>query len=288
VNQTILFAILTLCILGAAAAAILYYIAQKFKVYEDPAIDVVNGMLPGANCGGCGYAGCRALAESIVKTGDLEKFKCPVGGNDTMNNIASYLGLQATEVEPSVAVIRCNGSKSNAPARVNYEGATSCAFAHYLSSGESGCPFGCLGEGDCVVACKFDAIIIDESSGLPVVDEIKCTACGACVKVCPRNIIEIRPKGKKSRRIYVSCVNKEKGGIARKNCSVACIGCGKCVKVCEYEAIVMNDNLAYLDASKCKLCRKCVEACPNGSILELNFPPRKQKPLEESVSVETL
>ncbi len=119
-------------------------------------------------------------------------------------------------------------------------------------------------------------------------DEIKCTACGACVKVCPRNIIEIRPKGKKSRRIYVSCVNKEKGGIARKNCSVACIGCGKCVKVCEYEAIVMNDNLAYLDASKCKLCRKCVEACPNGSILELNFPPRKQKPLEESVSVETL
>lgn len=285
-NQTILFAILTLSILGVASAVILYFIAQKFKVYEDPAIDVVNGMLPGANCGGCGYAGCRALAESIVKTSDLEKFRCPVGGNETMKNIAGYLGLQAAEMEPSVAVIRCSGSRTNAPARVHYEGAASCAFAHSLSAGESGCPYGCLGEGDCVMVCKFDAIVIDKETGLPVVDEEKCTACGACVRSCPRSIIEIRPKGKKSRRIYVSCVNREKGAIARKNCTVACIGCSRCVKECEFDAITIVDNLAYIDAEKCKLCRKCVAVCPTDSILELNFPPRKQK-TDEAIPTET-
>lgn len=285
-NQTILFAILTLSILGVASAVILYFIAQKFKVYEDPAIDVVNGMLPGANCGGCGYAGCRALAESIVKTSDLEKFRCPVGGNETMKNIAGYLGLQAAEMEPSVAVIRCSGSRTNAPARVHYEGAASCAFAHSLSAGESGCPYGCLGEGDCVMVCKFDAIVIDKETGLPVVDEEKCTACGACVRSCPRSIIEIRPKGKKSRRIYVSCVNREKGAIARKNCTVACIGCSRCVKECEFDAITIVDNLAYIDSEKCKLCRKCVAVCPTDSILELNFPPRKQK-TDEAIPTET-
>ncbi len=283
-NQTILFAILTLSILGVASAVILYFIAQKFKVYEDPAIDVVNSMLPGANCGGCGYAGCRALAELIVKTHELDKYRCPVGGNDTIKNIAAYLGLQAAEMEPGVAVVRCNGSRANAPVRINYEGATSCAFSNSLSAGKSGCPFGCLGEGDCVSVCKFDAIVIDTITGLPIVDEEKCTACGACVNACPRHIIEVRPKGKKSRRIYVSCVNREKGAIARKNCTVACIGCGKCIKVCEYEAITLNENLAYIDATKCRLCRKCVEACPNQSIIELNFPQRKQK-VEDPVPV---
>jgi len=290
VNQTILFAIITLCILGIAAAVILYYIAQKFKVIEDPNIDIVNDMLPGANCGGCGFAGCRALAEAIVKSKDLSLQKCPVGGNDVMKQISEFLGLNAVESDPLIAVIRCQGSKANAPTRVMYEGAESCAFSHYLSAGESGCPYGCLGEGDCVRACLFDAIVMDETSGLPIVSDDKCVACGACVKACPRSIIEMRPKGKKNRRIYVSCINKEKGAVARKNCSVACIGCGKCVKECAFEAITLIENLAYIDPLKCTLCRKCVIVCPTEAISELNFPKRKEKldNGEVSVPIETV
>jgi ferredoxin len=115
---------------------------------------------------------------------------------------------------------------------------------------------------------------------------VKCIACGACVKACPRQIIEIRPKGKKDRRIYVSCVNKEKGGIARKNCSVACIGCGKCVKICPFEAITLVDNLAYINFEKCKLCRKCVKECPTNAIAEMNFPASKEKSQSVSEEVE--
>ena len=134
-----------------------------------------------------------------------------------------------------------------------------------------------LGCGDCVAACQFDAIHMNPETGLPEVDEAKCTACGACVKACPKAIIEIRPQGKKSRRVYVSCVNKDKGAVARKACTVSCIGCGKCVKTCPFEAITLENNLAYIDPDKCKSCRKCVEVCPQNTIIELNFPPRKPK-----------
>jgi Na+-translocating ferredoxin:NAD+ oxidoreductase RNF subunit RnfB len=280
VNETVLFAVLSLSAIGVASAVILYFVAQKFKVIEDPRIDVVNEILPGANCGGCGLAGCRAFAEELVKTGDLSKLNCPVGGSDTMKQIASVLGLEAEEKEPMIAVVRCNGSRINAPQKVIFDGASSCAFAHALSAGESGCPNGCLGLGDCVVSCKFDAIYISPETGLPVVSDEKCVACGACVTACPRKIIELRKKGKKDRRIFVSCVNTEKGGPAKKNCSVACIGCGKCVKECPYEAITLQNNLAYIDYEKCKLCRKCAPVCPTGAILETNFPLRKEKPGE--------
>jgi ferredoxin len=186
------------------------------------------------------------------------------------------------EQDPLIAVVRCNGSHAHSPKKVNYQGAASCAFAHNLFSGEGGCQFGCLGLGDCVKSCDFDAIHMDPETGLPVVND-KCVACGACVKACPRDIIELRPKGKKDRRIFVSCVNKERGGPAKKNCSVACIGCGKCVKVCPFDAITMENNLAYIDPIKCKLCRKCVPECPTEAIHELNFPIRKVK--EEPVVV---
>lgn len=285
-NDALLYAIISLGATGTAAALILYFVAQKFKVIEDPRIDQVAEQLPGANCGGCGFAGCRNFAEAIVKAGNMDNLSCPVGGNKLNAAIAPIMGIEVVEKDPMIAVVRCNGSRKNAPVKYEYDGASTCQFAHNLFAGESGCPNGCLGLGDCVTSCKFDAIFIDEETGLPVIDEEKCVACGACVKACPRSIIELRLKGKKSRRIYVQCINTEKGGVARKNCVVACIGCGKCVKVCEFDAITLENNLAYIDDEKCRLCRKCVAECPQNSIIELNFPPRKEK--AESVSETTV
>ncbi len=281
-NEITLISVISLGSLGAIAAIVLYFVAQKFKVIEDPRIDVVEEKLPGANCGGCGLAGCRALAEAIVKAESLEGFSCPPGGNEAMKDIADALGLVAEESEPMIAVLRCNGTRENSPPKVKYEGATTCQFAHSLFSGEGGCPYGCLGCGDCVLACSFDAMYMDEKTGLPVIIDDKCVACGKCVQACPRNIIQMRKKGKKSRRIFVSCINTEKGGVARKSCKVACIGCGKCVKECKFEAITLENFLAYIDYEKCKLCRKCPPVCPTGAIHELNFPPRKEKKEEKA------
>lgn len=279
-SDVIIFAVVSLGGIGIAASVILYFVAQKFKVIEDPRIDEVEQSLPAANCGGCGLAGCRAFAEATVKQGDekgnLEGLNCPVGGNEVMALVAKILNLEVEEQDPLIAVVRCNGSRANSPVKASYEGASSCAFAHNLFSGEGGCSYGCLGLGDCVRACNFDAIHMNPETGLPVVND-KCVACGACVVACPRDIIELRPKGKKDKRIYVCCVNKEKGGPAKKNCDVACIGCGKCVKVCPFDAITMENNLAYIDPIKCKLCRKCVPECPTNAIHEINFPPPKVK-----------
>lgn len=234
-------------------------------------------MLPQANCGGCGYPGCSGFADACVKAGSLDGKLCPVGGQPVMTKIAGILGLDAAASEPMVAVVRCNGTCANRPRVNQYDGARSCAIAASLYGGETGCSYGCLGCGDCVAACQFDAIRMNPETGLPEVDEEKCTACGACAKACPKSIIEIRPQGKKSRRVYVQCVNKDKGAVARKACTAACIGCGKCMKVCPFEAITLENNLAYIDPNKCKSCRKCEEACPQNTIIALNFPPRKPK-----------
>jgi len=280
VDNIIIIAIVALGALGLIAAIILYFIANKFKVFEDPKIDEVEEALPSANCGGCGFPGCRAYAEATVKAakenGNLDGLNCPVGGNEVAQQVGSILGLEVEVKEPMIAVIRCNGSHSNSPGKVAYEGATSCAFAHALYSGEGGCQYGCLGLGDCVDACDFDAIHMNPETGLPEVND-KCTACGACVIACPRDIIELRKRGPKEKRIFVSCVNKEKGAPAKKNCTVACIGCGKCEKVCNFDAITITSFLAYIDFSKCTLCRKCVEVCPTNAIHEINFRPRKPK-----------
>jgi len=274
-STTILYTVLTLSIIGTLSAIILYFVAQKFKVYEDPRIDDIESALPGANCGGCGYAGCRAFADACVSKCELSDLFCPVGGNDTMGSVADILGIEAVKKDPKVAVLRCNGTCEFRPKTNIFDGAVSCAIAASLYSGDTGCQYGCLGCGDCVVACDFDAIHMNPVTGLPEVVDEKCVACGACVKACPKTLIELRKKAPKDRKIYVACRNQDKGGIARKSCSVACIGCSKCEKECKYDAITIANNLAFIDADKCKLCRKCVSVCPTNSIIELNFPPRK-------------
>ncbi|MCT4603346.1 MAG: Fe-S cluster domain-containing protein [Marinifilum sp.] len=270
--------ILALCAIGVTAAIILFFVAQKFKVYEDPRIDEVEEALPAANCGGCGYPGCRGFAEALVKADDISNFNCPVGGAAVMSHVGALLGHEVKVADPTVAVVRCNGTCENRPKTNQYDGASSCSIAASLYSGETGCQYGCLGLGECVEACNFDAMYMDKETGLPVIIEDKCVSCGACVTACPNNIIELRKKGPKSRRIFVSCVNKDKGAVAKKACNVACIGCRKCEKECPFDAIVVENNLAYIDYDKCKLCRKCVVVCPTNAIHELNFPPRKEKP----------
>ncbi len=278
----ILVAVISLGAIGLISAIVLFVASKKFAVYEDPQIGEVAEVLPQANCGGCGYPGCAGFAEACVKAGSLEGKLCPVGGQPVMARVAAILGLEAASAEPKVAVVRCNGSCEHRPRTTRYDGVSSCAVANATYGGETDCTFGCLGCGDCVDACQFDAIHMNPETGLPEVDENACTACGACVKACPRRIIELRPKGKNNRRVYVSCVNKDKGAQTRKACSVGCIGCGKCVKVCPFEAITLENNLAYIDPAKCKLCRKCEAECPQGAILAVNFPPRKPK-VETSV-----
>jgi electron transport complex protein RnfB len=280
-SLTVPITIITLSLLAILFAVILYFIAQKFKVYEDPRIDEVQAALPAANCGGCGFAGCRNFAEALVRADSFEGLNCPVGGAAVMKGVAKILGKEALAVEPLVGApeYRTHTSK--------YDGIPDCRMAHNLYLGETDCSYGCLGYGDCVRACKFDAMFMDTATGLPVIIDDKCVACGACVKACPRNLIELRKKAKKDRKLYVACLNCDKGGPARRACKVACIACNKCFNVCEFGAITIENNLAYIDAFKCTFCRKCVTECPTGSILEFNFPPRKPK-AEEKVESKTV
>ena len=274
-TSTFVFTVIMFSVLGVLLAAVLYFVAQKFKVFEDPRIDEVAELLPGANCGGCGCAGCRAFAESCVGAESLDDLFCPVGGNSVMGSVAQVLGKSAAEKEPMISVLRCGGSYDKREQTNWYDGMGSCAVAAKLYDGDTACRYGCLMLGDCARACSFGGLYLDPQTGLPVADESVCTACGSCVKACPKSLLELRNKGPKGRRVYVGCHNRDKGATARKACGVACIGCGKCVKVCSFEAISLQDNLAYIDFTKCKLCRKCVGECPTGAIVEVNFPPKK-------------
>ena len=210
-----------------------------------------------------------------------------------MCKVSEFLGHAVCQATPKIAVVRCNGSCANRPRTNKFDGAKNCKIATQLYAGETNCSYGCLGFGDCAAACQFDAIKINTETGIPEVDEEKCTACGACVKACPKKVIELRNKGVKGRRVFVSCVNKDKGGVARKACSAACIGCGKCQKVCPFGAIKVENNLAYIDFELCRSCRKCVNECPTGAIHDVNFPtpaPMAVKPVAvkpETLKVET-
>lgn len=284
-GSTVLITVICLSLLSMISAVMLYFVAQKFKVFEDPRIDEILEILPSANCGGCGFAGCRNFAEALVKADTFDGLNCPVGGAVVMGNAAKILGKEAQVLDPLVAVLLCNGTPENRPMTSRYDGASDCRISNNLYIGETDCSYGCLGNGDCVDVCNFNAMYMDSGTGLPLIIDDKCVSCGACLKACPRNLIELRKKSKKDRKIYVACSNCDKGGLARRACKVACIACNKCFKVCEFNAITIENNLAYIDATKCTFCRKCVTECPTGSIIELNFPPRK---LKEEVQAETL
>ncbi len=277
----IVIAAIVLGVIGLIAAVVLYATSQKFAVWEDPRIKQVSDVLPQANCGGCGYPGCSGFASACVnaaESGSLGDLNCAPGGETVMKQVTEILGMEQSSAVRKVAVVRCQGNCEVRPHGVTFDGAHSCRVQNMTGMGETLCAYGCLGNGDCVLACQFGAITINPQTGLAEVNEDKCTGCGACVKACPRLIIELRPQGPKNRKIVVLCNNKDKGALATKACKMSCIGCGKCVKVCEkFEAISVNNNVAYIDAEKCKMCRKCEEVCPRGAIKAINFPPRKPK-----------
>lgn len=279
----ILTSVIALGAIALISSVVLYLVSKKFAVNEDPRIGTVSELLPGANCGGCGFAGCSGMACALVAgadNGTIEGLRCPVGGDEVMEKIADALGMAASSSEPLVAVVRCNGTCDNRPRIAEYDGLQTCAAVNSTSAGETECGYGCLGCGDCVGACQFDAIHMNPETCLPEVDEEKCTSCGACVKACPRNIIELRKKGPNGHRVYVQCVNKDKGAVAKKACSVACIGCGKCEKVCQSDAITIENNLSYIDFNKCSVCTKCVDECPTGAIVKINFTIKKKAEVE--------
>ena len=285
----ILIAVIVLGAIALVSAVVLYITSKRFAVYEDPRLETITEALPGANCGGCGFPGCGGMADALVKgadAGSIEGLFCPVGGQKVMENVADLLGMTVEKTDPMVAVVRCNGTCENRPRIAEYNGLRTCAAIHATGAGETACGFGCLGCGDCVSACQFEAIHMNPETGLPEVDDEKCTACGACVKACPRSIIELRKKGPKNRRIYVQCVNKDKGPAAMKACKVSCIACGKCFKACRFDAITIENNLSYIDYNKCKMCRKCVNECPTHAITALNFPVKKIVKVEEKTAID--
>lgn len=260
----------TLILGGTAlsAAVILYLVSKKFAVSRDETVIAIAEVLPQANCGGCGKAGCADFASSCAKADEatFANLYCPVGGRKVMEKIAAIKGFAAAEKNPTIAVLRCQGSCSNAPAKTTYEAVSSCKIAHRISAGQSGCPDGCLHLADCVKVCKFGALLFDEAGGMPVINAAKCVSCGACVKACPRGLFEIRPLQNNS-LVYTACRNRQKGAVARKNCSKACIGCMKCSKICDL--IKVENNLSYIPAevNATALGAELKNNCPTGAII---------------------
>jgi Na+-translocating ferredoxin:NAD+ oxidoreductase RNF subunit RnfB len=254
--------------LAVLAAVVLYNVSKKFAVEQSPVMEEILKKLPGANCGGCGKAGCQAFALACTEASE-DEFKnllCPVGGSKVMSEIAEIKGFGAIKGVKTCAVLRCQGTCQNAPDKIEYTGLKSCRIANMVMTAVSGCPNGCMRLGDCIKVCRFGALSMDKVTGMPVIDADKCTSCGACVKRCPRGLFEIRPIEKNS-QVYVACRNQEKGAAARKNCSAACIACGKCTKI--HDSIKIENNLSYIptEVSPAEFGQKLADECPVKAII---------------------
>jgi electron transport complex protein RnfB len=257
-------AVLVLGLTGAVFGVVLAVAAKKFHVEQDPRQDEIAELLPGANCGACGFPGCSGLAASIV-AGDAPCNACPVSGSEVASKIASIMGVElASEGEKKVARVLCQGDLEKCEQRYVYDGLRQCKAQNMVAGGAKSCVYGCLGLGSCVDVCKFDAIHMGPL-GLPVVDEAKCTSCGMCVEACPRGIIQLMPI---SQQVTVLCRSEAKGAEVRKTCKIGCIGCGICQKACPKGAITLKDNLAIINCELCDGCGICVEKCPTKCIVK--------------------
>ncbi len=238
----------------------LAFASQKFAIGTDPKEEQIRQVLPGVNCGACGYPGCDGFAAAVA-AGQAPITGCTVGGSSVAQDIGLIMGLEAEETQRKVAKVLCAGDCDKATNKYHYDGIEDCVAASMLADGPKECSFGCLGLGTCVRACPFDAIYIDK--GIAVVDEEKCTGCEICVAVCPKNIIEMIPV---SSQVQVMCKSEDKGRDVRKYCTVGCIACKNCERACEYDAIKVENNVARIDYDKCVNCMVCAEKCPTKSI----------------------
>ena len=270
----ILIAIAILGGLGLVFGLVLAAASKVFYVETDPRLDQLNECLPGANCGGCGFAGCGAYAEAVLK-GEAPVGKCASGGNEAAKAMASIMGVEAGEVTRKVALVRCSGARTydaegnltkGAKMKATYEGFHDCLAASRVGgSGPLSCKFGCLGYGSCTKVCKYGAISV--KNGVAVVDEDLCVGCMACAQVCPRKIITaVEP----SQNVIIACNSLAKGAVTNRACTIGCIGCGKCMKNCPSGAITITNNLAQIDSSKCTNCGECAKVCPKGLIKDSN------------------
>lgn len=263
--NSLVFPVLSLGGLGVVFGLLLGYASKKFAVEVDERVPLVREALPGANCGGCGFAGCDAYADAVVNEGAAAN-KCPVGGAACSAKIAEIMGVTVDSSEPKKAYVKCQGSCGKAKEKYEYYGATSCIdAANAPGGGSKSCTYGCLGLGSCVGVCAFDAIHVVD--GIAVVDEEACVACGACINICPKSVIELAPMSKKVR---IACNSHDKGLEVKNVCSTGCISCGLCVRNCPSEAITMVNNLPVIDYDKCTQCAVCVAKCPTKAIANLN------------------
>ena len=257
--------IISMVSMGGIAAALSLFLAyadKKLKVEEDPRIEALLNILPNTNCGGCGRAGCRVFAEALVQ-GTASVTGCVAGGQSVADNIAKYLGVDSAQHNSIAAVVLCRGGSREAVRNAVYKGERTCAAAN-LTGGEKTCIYSCIGYGDCVRVCQFDAMTMNEN-GLPVVFHDVCNGCGACARACPRDIIEMHPI---EHKLFNYCRNKDKGAVARKICKVSCIACGLCVKDCAVEGgIEVIDNLAVINYNKCPQDDQPTKRCPTACIL---------------------
>ena len=253
--------------LGLLFGVILSLAYKQFKVYEDPRLDILEEMLPNANCGACGAPGCRAFAEEVINH-DVNPAKCTVSSEEGIDRIANFLGVEVSLEEKKVARLLCAGGINEAHNLANYKGGIStCRGEAVVVGGSKDCSWGCLGLGDCEVACDFEAISMS-SNGLPVVDTVKCTACNDCVEVCPKDLFQLMPIGQK---LIVQCKSLLEGDLAESKCSVACTGCSRCVADSAPGVIEIADNLAIVDYSLNELTTPhSVNRCPTGAIIWLD------------------
>jgi len=261
--SAILIGVLVLGALGLVFGLLLMATNKVFEMPSDPTRDAVRNALPGANCGGCGFAGCDALADAIA-AGTAPISACPVGGAACANEIAKILGLESMPDQVrNVATVVCQGSTDRCRNKFEYHGIQDCVAASMINDGQRSCKYACLGLGTCVRACKFDAIHINEKTGIAEVDPSKCTSCGACVRSCPKSVLSLQPE---TVPVRLLCRAAEEGHLVSDNCKIGCIGCAHCMEACQFGAITMENNLPVIDRSKCVGCMMCAEVCPNGSM----------------------
>ena len=269
-TSAIVYPILVMGVLGLAFGALLAYASIKFFVPVDPRVEQIRAILPGANCGGCGYPGCDGYAAGIVDEGAKTNL-CAAGGASLSEGIANIMGVQAENAVPVRAFLKCKGSPEFSARNAIYSGINDCRSAAILPGGSpNACPFGCMGFGTCVKVCVFDALSI--VNDLAVVDPAKCVGCGTCVATCPKAVLKLIPR---TSNVQVNCNSTWRGPDVKKVCSVGCIGCGLCARACPENAITVENNLATIDASKCTNCGTCVTKCPTKSISYIVVRPEE-------------